>query len=250
MWLTITTSMYGTIFFAPLIIRSMFDYGEKHVAESSYNGNSTTPHSEPALSSGCGGGEDASHGSGAGVALLSMVPFAAAAVAMVVNARWAERANERHKHAGIPISMAAVAMALTPAMLKFVGPAAAFLSLVMAAACIWAFHGPFMSWPAVFLRGEEASLGFSMINSFGSLGGFVGPLLLGVLADTGGGYGAAMLVLAGLLALGAIGILNFKEPRVAPVPMEFDEEPAEKGMSVVEREPMLNTISSSVRVGR
>lgn len=35
--------------------------------------------------------------------------------------------------------------------------------------------GPFFSWPAVFLPGEQASVGFSFINSCGAVGGFIGP---------------------------------------------------------------------------
>lgn len=35
--------------------------------------------------------------------------------------------------------------------------------------------GPFFSWPAVFLPGEQASVAFSFINSMGAVGGFIGP---------------------------------------------------------------------------
>ena len=36
--------------------------------------------------------------------------------------------------------------------------------------------GPFMSWPASFLSGPAAATGFAVINSCGSIGGFVGEL--------------------------------------------------------------------------
>lgn len=214
--MTITTSMYGTIFFAPLMIRSMFENHED--MEAGAMADSPTSSRGNASGGGCG---ESSHGTnagntGAGVALLSMAPFAAAAAAMVINARLAEMAKERRRHAGIPIGLAACTMALTPIMISINVSWAAFVLLVLTAAFIWAFHGPFMSWPATFLEAEEASLGFSLINSFGSLGGFVGPLLLGVLADKSGNYTSAMFVLGILLAIGSTGILLFRLPPKLP----------------------------------
>lgn len=215
LWLTITQSMYGIVFFAPLMIKHMFGGGQdttENQENSLANGNPAAewrspPYPEPA-STGCGG-ESTAHDSGALVALLSIIPFAAAAVAMVVNAKLAEAANERHLHAGVPPCLGAIAMALTPLALRFVSPIAAFVCLVLAAAFVWALHGPFMSWPATFLEGYEASAGFAFMNSLGSLGGMLGPLLLGVLVDEGGDYMLAMFVLSGMLALGGLGILLF-----------------------------------------
>lgn len=67
-----------------------------------------------------------------------------------------------------------------------------------------------MSWPKLFLNsGGEGAIGFALINSCGSLGGFIGPFLLGYLADRSGGYGLAMTVLACMLALSSAAILVF-----------------------------------------
>ena len=234
LWLTVTTSMYGIIFFAPMMIHQMFiSTGNDSIGGSVEIGgpgevlvSSPSPLESGSSGNGGGGGggcssaggEHSSSGggtSGAGVALLSMVPFAAAAAAMMINARLAEAANERHRHAGIPILLGALFMGLTPLALRFIAPLAAFFCLVLSAACVWAFHAPFHSWPAVFLRGHEASAGFAVINSLGSFGGFVGPLLLGVLADRSGSYGGAMAVLAGVLGVGGVGILMFPDKGVS-----------------------------------
>ena len=215
-WMTITQSMYGIIFFAPMMIKTMFSNQIEQVSSTLTPSGELIPSSEqpytaPA-STGCStehGNGVGGHDNGAGVALLSMAPFAAAAGAMILNAKLAEAANERHRHAGIPILMGSFFMALTPVALHFVAPVAGFLSLVLAAACVWAFHGPFMSWPATFLKGHEASVGFAIINSLGSFGGFIGPLLLGVLADKGGSYDTAISVLAVMLGMGGVGIIMF-----------------------------------------
>lgn len=212
MWMTITQSMYGIIFFAPMMIKQIFSHPDLANTTLATPGVPPTGPQAPPTSHGCSTEHHGSGGtsdSGAGVALLSMAPFAAAAGAMILNARLAEAANERHRHAGIPILMGSFFMALTPVALRFIAPIAAFLSLVLAAACVWAFHAPFMSWPATFLKGHEASVGFAIINSLGSFGGFFGPLLLGVLADKGGSYDIAISVLAVMLGMGGVGIIMF-----------------------------------------
>jgi MFS family permease len=207
-WAGITAAMYSITFFAPMMIHKMF----LHPVEAAVL-SPPLPAGQPAAprAASCSG-EGGGGGSGAAVALMTMLPFAAAAGAMVLNARHAQAANERHLHAGVPIALGALFMALTPLMLRFVAPLAAFASLVLAAASVWAFHGPFMSWPATFLRGTEAAAGFAAINSVGSLGGVLGPSLIGYLADRYDSYAVAMGVLATLLAASSAGILLFPVP--------------------------------------
>jgi sugar phosphate permease len=214
LWMTITQSMYGIIFFAPMMIHQMFAKTTINTIELSPTGAPPTEAPAELPTDGCseGGNSEGHSSTGAGVALLAMVPFAAAAGAMLINAKLSEAANERHYHAGVPILLGSFFMALTPLVLRYIAPIAAFLSLVCAAAFVWAFHAPFMSWPAVFLRGQEAATGFAVINSIGSIGGFIGPFLLGILADKGNGsYDLAMFMLAGMLALGGIGIILFPD---------------------------------------
>lgn len=216
LWMTITQSMYGIIFFAPMMIHQIFaNPTSDTIIELPATGapaSSEAPADLPTYGCSESGSSGGHSSTGAGVALLAMVPFAAAAGAMLINAKLSETANERHYHAGVPILLGSFFMALSPLALRYIAPIAAFLSLVCAAAFVWAFHAPFMSWPAVFLRGQEAATGFAVINSIGSIGGFIGPFLLGVLADKGNGsYDLAMFVLAGMLALGGVGIILFPD---------------------------------------
>jgi MFS-type transporter involved in bile tolerance (Atg22 family) len=69
-----------------------------------------------------------------------------------------------------------------------------------------------MSWPANFLPPREAAAAFAVVNSVGSAGGLLGPLLLGTLADRTGSYSAAMLALAALLAAASAALLSFPAP--------------------------------------
>lgn len=238
--------MYACVYFIPLIVHTIFTATDTVAL-------APAPMEEaPASGGGCSG-EGGGSRIGVAAALLSMVPFAAAAVAMVVNAKLAEAANERHRHAGVPICLAAVMLVLMPLSLRFVGAPVAFICLAMAAACIWSLHGPFMSWPATFLEGPQASIGFAWINSVGSLGGFVGPYVLGVLLDRTGSYSVAMVVLASILLAAGICILFFPVERTLNVQMdeavpgeaanggpETDDHWLHKAPASLEREPMLH----------
>ena len=42
------------------------------------------------------------------------------------------------------------------------------------------YAGPFYSLPSQFLSGSRAAVGVAFINTVGAVGGFVGPLLLGL----------------------------------------------------------------------
>ena len=79
-----------------------------------------------------------------------------------------------------------------------------------------------MSWPSILLpHGPQAAAGFAFINVFGSVGGFLGPFAIGLLADSGaggaGGYSTAMLALAACLLAAGTAILLFPVPGCAPV---------------------------------
>ena len=140
--------------------------------------------------------------------LLSAVPYCAAAVVMVANARHSRAAGERRLHTALPLLAAAVGLALLPLAAEGGGPAAALVALTLAVSGIWATHGPFFSWPAaVFAADQQAgTVGFALVKTGGSVGSFAGPFLVGALADLMHGYTIPMLVLAGA-AVAAAGVV-------------------------------------------
>ncbi|EFN55132.1 hypothetical protein CHLNCDRAFT_134195 [Chlorella variabilis] len=210
-WLLVAAVMFGMTFFMPLLVSAMFSGGG---AISGVSGGGGGGHG--ACHSDDGDGESGGEGErqhSSLVALASAVPFMLAAVGMNINARLAGRANERHRHAGVPILLAGILLGLVPLAARTAGPGLAFALLSMTAGLCWSFHGPFFSWPAVFLPNEQAAAGFAFINSIGAVGGFIGPYLLGVLSDRGdGGFGTAMLVLACFLLVSGTLILLFPAP--------------------------------------
>jgi MFS transporter, ACS family, tartrate transporter len=147
--LLVFASMYGVIFFGPLIIQGMLETNDKDVSTAAAGAEAPSPSSpgalglaaeaEAASSASCGKETSKMHGSL--VVLMSAVPFAAAAAAMVINAKFAEKAGERHRHAALPTLFGGVCLGGVPVALYFVGAWLAFAFLVLAAAGIWAFHG-------------------------------------------------------------------------------------------------------------
>jgi ACS family tartrate transporter-like MFS transporter len=69
-------------------------------------------------------------------------------------------------------------------------------------------HAGFWPLPTVFLGRAAAAASLGLVNSFGNLGGFLGPYLLGIFSDRTGSFGPGLLYLAacslasGLLMLG------------------------------------------------
>jgi nitrate/nitrite transporter NarK len=85
-------------------------------------------------------------------------------------------------------------------------------SIVLAALTIGviginAHAGPFNSLPSSFLRGTAAAGGIGLFGTIGSLGGFLGPSLLGVLKQGSGDYATSMAAVALGLVLAALIVL-------------------------------------------
>jgi len=132
--------------------------------------------------------------------MIAALPYAAAAVAMIVIARSSDRTGERLLHIAIPSAIAAVGFmagayftALLPAM----------IALTIASMGDLGTRGPFWSLPTRFLTGSAAAAGIALINTCASVGGFVGPYAVGFLRDRTDSDAAGLLFLGVLLLLAA-----------------------------------------------
>ncbi|MDR7002166.1 hypothetical protein [Neobacillus niacini] len=67
------------------------------------------------------------------------------------------------------------------------------------------FSGCFFAYMTFFFTESTAPIGIALVNSLAALGGFVGPMVLGVVEFTQG-----MLILAGLLTFGLSVLLTLK----------------------------------------
>ena len=211
---SIMQAMYANVFFIPMMIHKIFSPSGDNGY--SVDGTNTTSNNNE----GCLGGQgestpldndnDDNNNSATMVALLSMLPFATAAIAMVIVGRRAEVKKERRYHASIPVILGAMCMYALALSMTLDLSIISFIILTLAAAAIWSHHGPFVSWPAEYMDRETATISFAIINSFGSLGGFLGPTILGILAQATGGYSVALVCLASILLCGGVAILFFR----------------------------------------
>ena len=111
----------------------------------------------------------------------------------------ARRALEFHKgerifHVALPWLFAASGFAIAGVVHS---DAIVLAALTLGWLGFYAAYGAFFSLPSSFLRGTAAAGGIALFNTIGSLGGFFGPSLFGVLKQGSGDYTTGMVAAAG-----------------------------------------------------
>jgi len=141
------------------------------------------------------------------VGFLTAIPYLFAAVAMVVWGRHSDATGERRWHIALPLLLAAGAFAWS----AYSGPLLpTMVALTVATLGFYAAFGPFWAMPTALLTGAGAAAGIALVNSMGNAAGFAGPYIVGVLKEATGSFSAALLFLAGALALGGLLALCFR----------------------------------------
>jgi len=139
------------------------------------------------------------------VGLLSAVPYLIGAIGMILCGRHSDRVGDRKWHlvTGALVGAfgyGAAGWAPTPE-LKFV-------AICIAALGIWSMFGVFWAAAGDLLGGMAAAGGLAFINSFGTLGGFVGPFLIGFIRERTDSFSQSLLLLAGFSVItGALAAL-------------------------------------------
>jgi len=78
---------------------------------------------------------------------------------------------------------------------------------------IWSFIGPFWSLLNEFLAGSSVAIGIALINSFGNIGGFVGPYAMGAINKRTGSFHGGLLLASASLFVSATLILMLRKNR-------------------------------------
>jgi len=139
------------------------------------------------------------------VGLLTMIPYAATCVAMVIWGRHSDATGERTWHVIVPALLGAVALQASSMLLG--SPALALASLTFAAIGLYSGLSSFWAQAAPGLRGAAAAGTIALVNSLGNLGGFLGPALIGMAKERTGGYAASLMLVSAFLVLAAAGML-------------------------------------------
>ena len=167
-FLLVAAGFYGYSFWSPLIVQSLFRI------------------------------------SNLGVGLILGGISAITILCMLLNSAHSDRTNERRIHISIPLSLMGMGF-LACAILHQPVLVIAALALVPIGHC--SSYGPFWSMPTHFLTGQAAASGVALVATIASVGGFLGPALIGYFKNRTETHttafillGAAALV-AGLLSL-------------------------------------------------
>jgi D-galactonate transporter len=143
------------------------------------------------------------------VGMLTAIPYGCAVVAMLFNARSADRNRERRWHFAVASALGGLGLLLATIFGDNVMLAMAALSLGTAG--LLATMPVFWTYPSAILGGTAAAAGIALINSVGNLAGFVSPSIIGWMKDVTHSTNAGMYVVSAALFLGAL--LALLQPR-------------------------------------
>lgn len=145
-----------------------------------------------------------------GIGVVSVIPYIATAAAMVVIGILSDQTRQ-HRAFLAGSALCAAAFLLVAAQTHSIGPGLAFVTLALMAT--FSMQGPFWATGTSLMTGIAAAAGIALINSFGNLGGFFGPYIIGQKRSTGAGFAGGMMVIAACLALAGFIALLVRSPR-------------------------------------
>jgi ACS family tartrate transporter-like MFS transporter len=137
--------------------------------------------------------------------LITAIPYFVTVIAMLIIGYHSDRTGERRWHVAVAAASSTLGFALSA---YFKNPYLAMVALTLAYAGLKSTVGPFWALGTTFLSGTAAAGGIAFINSVGNLGGFAGPMLIGILTDRTGSVVTSLLILGGALLLMGILVLT------------------------------------------
>jgi sugar phosphate permease len=157
---------------------------------------------------------------------LFVIPMAISLAASVFTGHSSSKRGEKRWHGAIPLFIGAIGLGVGVFVHQ---PWISFLFVIMAAVGTYAPMAVWWSYPTTFLSGSAAAGAIGMINSFGNLGGFVGPYITGWIKQSTGSFAGAWVYLALSLTVAGLLILTFKKQ----LPTDAVEKETAAGQSVV-----------------
>ncbi len=153
--------------------------------------------------------------------LVSVIPPACGAAAMIWWGRRSDRLMERRYH----LSGAMMVGALGIIAAGFIDdPVLKMAAFTVSAIGLNASLPVFWTLAPAFLTGPSAAIGIAFINSVAALGAFLAPYMLGLVKDATGSFTVGLYILGGGVIIGAAFILSFAHahalehaPEEAPV---------------------------------
>jgi ACS family tartrate transporter-like MFS transporter len=163
-YLTGVTASYGVVFFLPQIIKSL---GLSNLM----------------------------------TGFVTAIPYTIGTIGLIVWGYSSDRHHERRWHLIISTSLAAVGLFCAG---WFSHSFWAVAAVAVAAVGIYGSRPSFWPMPSLFLTGGAAAVGMALINSIGNLGGYLGPIVVGMIKDSTKSFEMALYFLGSCALLSAV----------------------------------------------
>lgn len=159
------------------------------------------------------------------VAYLIVIPPIGSLIGQLFIGWNSDRTRERRFHAALPILLGALALVFAPWSEGTLWLTVALFTVAMLG--LKAYLPAFWALPSLMLTEAAAATSIGLINSFGNLGGWVGPTVVGVVRQSTGSYQIGLWILAGSMSMAAVIILSLgigrspaRQPKEATLPPE------------------------------
>jgi ACS family tartrate transporter-like MFS transporter len=134
---------------------------------------------------------------------VAALPYCAGLGAMLLVGWSSDRTGERRWHTALSLALVSIGLLLSGLTQHSVSLSIAMFCL--AGAGLYSYLPGFWALPATFLTESAAAAAIGLINSFGNLGGFVGPYIVGYLnAKTGSFYSGIIYLSCSALISGCL----------------------------------------------
>jgi MFS family permease len=148
--------------------------------------------------------------------LISALPFAAAAVAMVLWGLHSDRTGERNLHAAAACFLTFAGLAVCVFLQD---PVLMMIAIILSQMGQASIAPTFWTLPTAMLSGTAAAGGIALINAVGNLGGFLGPYMMGAIKDATGSFSIGLLSIAsGVLVSGIVLVALGHDRRLEAAP--------------------------------
>jgi cyanate permease len=141
------------------------------------------------------------------VGFITAGPYVLASIAMIL---WAVRVGRTGRKIGSLTLTCFIGAAGLLLAIWFENFWVSFAWITVGLIGITTARAIFWTIPPRFLTGMAAAGGLAFINSIGTLGGFVGPYVVGWLKDATGNFSAGLLAMAGFLFASTVLALSLK----------------------------------------
>lgn len=139
--------------------------------------------------------------------VLSGIPYFVAAVSVVLVSWHSDKTGERKLHIIFCLLASAFGFFLSSVATE---PSVMLIALSIATAGLLSAMPPLWTYPISMFSGVAAATAIATINSFGVLGGIVGPNILGFITNATGSLSVGLIVVAAMLLTGSIASVFLK----------------------------------------